>query len=81
MTGDASADVSMDSGDTSGVYYCAQGSCVLVFHRLCTLKRHLCLEKCTQSPYGLNQNVLETLVGVSVGALLKALVTNKPLLP
>ena len=39
------------------------------------------MEKCTQSPYGLSQNVLETLVGASVGALLKALVTNKPLLP
>ena len=30
VTGEASADVSMDSGDTSGVYYCPQGSCVLV---------------------------------------------------
>ena len=81
MTGEASGDASMDSGDTSGVYYCPEDSCVLVFHGLSTLKRHLCLEKCTQSPYGLNQNVLETLVGASVGAFLKALVTNKPLLP
>ena len=75
MTGEASADVSMDSGNTAGVHYCPQGSCVGVFHRLSTLKRHLSLEKCTQSPYRPSQNVLQTMLGAN-GALLKALVTT-----
>ena len=80
MTEEACADVSMNSGYATGVCYCPQDSCVHVFHRLSTLKRHLSLEKGTQSPYGLNQNVLQTLLGASVGVLLKALVTKKPLL-
>ena len=80
MTGEASADVFMDNGDTAGVYYCPQGSCVRVFHRLSTLKKHLSLQKCSQSPYGPSQNVLQTLLGASGGALLKVLVTKKPFL-
>ena len=77
VTEEACADVSMDSGETAGVHNCPQGSCVRVFHRPSSLKRPLSLEKCTQSPYGLSKNVLQTLLGASVGALLKALVTKK----
>ena len=57
-----------------------KASCVRVFHRLSLLKRLLSLEKFTQSPYGLGKNVLQTLLGASVGAFLKALITKKPLL-
>lgn len=48
-TKEASADVSMDSGQAAGVYFCPQGGCVRVFQRLSALERHLSLEKCTQS--------------------------------
>ena len=44
-TEEACDDVSMNSGFAAGVYYCPQGSCVRVFNRLSTLKRHLSLEK------------------------------------
>ena len=49
VTEEASADVSVGSGDEAGVYYCHQGSCIRVFYRLSTLLRYLSMLKCTQS--------------------------------
>ena len=76
----------MNSGHAAGVYYCLQGSFICVFQRLSTLKWHLPLLKCTQSLerhslVDYKHFVLQTLLGASVGALLKAAIGHqKPLL-
>ena len=69
VTMEASADVSTDSGHTAGVYNCFQSGCIHVFQRLSTSERHVSLENCI---YRLYQNVLQTLLRVRVGLLLKA---------
>lgn len=42
-------EVSVDSGQASGVYSCPQDGCVRVFQRMSALEKHLSLEKCTKS--------------------------------
>ena len=64
----------MDSGHAAGVHNCPHSGCIRVFQSLSTLERHLFLENCA---YRLYRSVLQTLLGVRIGLLLKVTIGHQ----